>query len=60
MIRGQTAGNPISECMPEDVGGATAEGFDDAGHVGGKIVERGPLQRPLAAPNAPHIDGDNL
>jgi hypothetical protein len=60
MIRGETAGDPVPESVPKDMGGAATEGLDDAGHIGGKIVERGGLQRTLAASDAPHIDGDCL
>jgi hypothetical protein len=40
--------------------GAATEGFDDAGYVGGEIVERGVFQPTLASSDATHIDRDNL
>lgn len=60
MVRSQTAGNAIPESMPEDMGGATVEGLDNPSYISRKIVEGDALQWSLTAPDAAHIDSDNL
>jgi hypothetical protein len=56
----KTAGNAVPETMPENMGRSTVEVFNNPGYIGRKIVEGDALQQSLTAPDAAHIDGDDL
>src|SRR5579859_6539046 len=60
LIDCQAAGDPVAECMSDQVHRTTAYRLDDAGDVTGQIVQGRAVERTATASGATHINRDRL
>jgi hypothetical protein len=60
MVSGETARDPVTEGMTEDVHRAAVERLKNSGNIRGKIMKGRVVERPAAGSDPPHVDGNDL
>src|SRR4051812_14303225 len=56
----QASGDPIAECVTDEMCRTATQHFDSPGYIGREIVKRGVFQRAAALSDAAHVDADSL